>query len=50
VVDRAKTLDASTWALLGMAKGMPAARERGEDPIAAVDSALGWDRLNALAV
>ena len=43
MVGRAKTLDPSTRALLGLAKAMLAARERGEDPIAAVDSALGWD-------
>jgi hypothetical protein len=48
VVDRAKTLDALTRALLGMAKAMLSARERGEDPASAVDGALGWDRLSAL--
>jgi TnpA family transposase len=48
VVDRAKTLDASMRALLGMAKAMLAAKARGEDQVAAVERALGWDRLNNL--
>ena len=44
VVDRAKTLDASARALLGMAKAMLAAKDRGEDQVAAVERALGWER------
>ena len=48
MVDRAKTLDASTRALLGMAKAMLAAKASGEDQIAAVERALGWERLNSL--
>jgi hypothetical protein len=48
VVDRAKTLDASTRALLGMAKAMLAAKERGEDQVAAVEHALDWERLKTL--
>jgi TnpA family transposase len=48
LVARAKTLDASTRALLGMAKAMLAAREHGEDQVAAVERALGWKRLKAL--
>ena len=48
VVDRAKTLDASARALLGMAKAMLAAKESGQDQIAAVESALGWARLKTL--
>ncbi len=48
VVERAKTLDASTRALLGMAKAMLAAKACGEDQIETVERALGWDRLNGL--
>ena len=48
LVDRAKTLDASARALLGMAKAMLAAKERGEDQVAAVERALGWERLKIL--
>ena len=48
VVDRAKTLDASTRALLGMAKAMLAAKACGEDQVAAVERALGWERLKTL--
>jgi len=48
MVDRAKTLDASTRALLGMAKAMLAAKANGEDQIAAVERALGWDRLKTV--
>ena len=48
MVDRAKTLDASARALLGMAKAMLAAKERGEDQVAAVERALGWERLKTL--
>ena len=48
VVDRAKTLNAATRALLGMAKAMLAAKACGEDQIAAVERALGWERLNTL--
>lgn len=48
LVSRAKTLDASTRALLGMAKAMLTAKEHGEDQIAAVERALGWKRLKSL--
>jgi TnpA family transposase len=48
IVDRAKTLDASMRVLLGMAKAMLAAKASGEDQIAAVERALGWERLNTL--
>jgi hypothetical protein len=48
VLDRAETLNASTRALLGMAKAMLAAKACGEDQIAAVERALGWERLNTL--
>jgi TnpA family transposase len=48
LVARAKTLDASTRALLGMAKAMLAAKEHGEDQIAAVERAVGWERLKTL--
>jgi len=48
VVGRAKTLDAATRALLGMAKAMLAAKACGEDQIAAVERALGWERLSTL--
>ncbi|MGH6837137.1 MAG: DUF4158 domain-containing protein [Methylocella sp.] len=48
VVDRAKTLDASVRALLGMAKAMLAAKDRGEDQVAAVERSLGWERLKTL--
>ena len=41
VVDRAKTLDASTRALLGMARAMLAAKAKNEDQVAAVERALG---------
>jgi len=49
VADRAKTLDASTRALIGMAKAMLAAKACGEDQIATVERVLGWERLNTLA-
>ena len=48
MADRAKTLDASTRALLGMAKAMLAAKDSGEDQVAAVERALGWERLKTL--
>ena len=48
VVDRAKTLDASARALLGMAKAMLAAKAKNEDQVAAVERALGWERLETL--
>ena len=47
-IDRAKALDASTRALLGMAKAMLAAKACGEDQVAAVERALGWERLTTL--
>src|SRR5271166_767769 len=48
VVDRAKTLDASARALLGMAKSMLAAKAKNEDQVAAVERSLGWERLKTL--
>jgi TnpA family transposase len=48
VVDRAKTLDASARALLGMAKAMLAAKAKDEDQVSAVEQALGWERLKTL--
>jgi len=48
VVDRAKTLDVSARALIGMAKAMLAAKERREDQVASVDRSLGWKRLETL--
>ena len=48
LVERAKKLDAPTRALLGMAKAMLAAKDKGEDQVAAVERALGWERLKAL--
>ncbi|BGE87870.1 Tn3-like element TnAs3 family transposase (plasmid) [Methylosinus sp. 3S-1] len=48
LVARAKALDAPTRALLGMAKAMLAAKEKGEDQVAAVERALGWKRLEAI--
>jgi hypothetical protein len=48
VVDRAKTLDTSARALLGMAKAMLAAKAKNEDQVAAVERALGWERLKTL--
>jgi TnpA family transposase len=48
VGERAKTLDASARALLGMAKAMLAAKAAGEDQVAAVERSLGWERLKTL--
>jgi TnpA family transposase len=48
VVDRAETLDASARALLDMAKAMLAAKANNEDQVAAVERALGWERLKTL--
>jgi TnpA family transposase len=48
LVARAKALDAPTRALLGMAKAMLTAKDKGEDQVAAVERALGWERLKAL--
>ena len=48
LVTRAKTLDVSTRALIGMAKAMLAAKDKGEDQVAAVERALGWERLKTL--
>jgi len=50
MVNRAKTLDASARALLGMAKAMLAAKEQGEDQVVAVERALGWERLKTLVL
>src|SRR5277367_2398588 len=48
VVDRAETLDTSARALLDMAKAMLAAKANNEDQVAAVERALGWERLKTL--
>ena len=48
VVDRAKTLDASMRALIGMAKAMLIAKDSGADQDTAVENALGWERLKTL--
>ncbi len=48
LVDRAKTLEASARVLLGMAKAMLAAKEKGEDQVSAVERSLGWERLKIL--
>jgi TnpA family transposase len=48
VVDRAKTLDASMRALIGMAKAMLMAKASGADQDTAVENALGWERLKTL--
>ncbi len=48
LVDRARTLDASARVLLGMAKAMLAAKEKGEDQVSAVERSLGWERLKIL--
>src|SRR5271166_4353580 len=48
LVDRARTLDASARVLLGMAKAMLAAKEKGEDQVSAVERSLGWERLRTL--
>ena len=48
VVARAKALEAPTRELLGMAKAMLAAKDKGEDQVAAVERALGWKRLKDL--
>lgn len=45
VVDRAKVLDSSVRSLLGVAKALLAAREARLDQTAAVEKAIGWDRL-----
>jgi hypothetical protein len=50
VLDRAKTLDASMRALIGMAKAMLIAKASGADQVAAVEHALGWERLRTLVV
>ena len=50
MVNRAKTLDASARALLGMAKAMLVAKEQGEDQVVAVERALGWERLKTLVL
>jgi coenzyme F420-reducing hydrogenase alpha subunit len=48
LIDRAKMLNSSTRALVGMAKAMLSARENGTDPLAAVEQTIGWQRLEAL--
>ena len=45
-----RTLDASARALLGMAKAMLVAKEKGEDQVVAVERALGWERLRTLVL
>jgi hypothetical protein len=44
LVNRAKILDSSARALLGMAKAMLIARASGTDPLAAVERTIGWQR------
>jgi TnpA family transposase len=48
IVDRAKTLDASMRALIGMAKAMLIAKDSKADQDAAVENAIGWERLKTL--
>jgi hypothetical protein len=48
LIARAKTLDASTRALLVMARAMLAAKDKDEDQVAAVEDALGWERLKSI--
>jgi hypothetical protein len=48
VAGRAKTLGASTRALIGMTKAMLAAKACGEDQIATVERVMGRERLNTL--
>ena len=48
VVNRVKALDGSTRALLQMAKAMLVAKASGEDQVAAMERALGWERLKEL--
>jgi hypothetical protein len=48
MVDQAKALAASTRALLGMAKAMLATKASGGDPLAAVETTVGWERLETL--
>lgn len=48
VLDRAKTLDASMRALIGMAKAMLIAKDSGADQDTAVENALDWERLKIL--
>jgi hypothetical protein len=47
-VNRAKVLNASSRALLGIAKAMLTAKAAGTDPLAAVESTIGWQRLATL--
>ena len=47
-VNRAKVLNASSRALLGMAKALLTAKAAGTDPLAAVESTIGWRRLETL--
>ena len=42
LVNRAKMLDSSARALLGMAKAMLSARADGTDPLAAIERTIGW--------
>ena len=48
VVNRAKMLDTSMRALIGMAKAMLIAKDSGADQDTAVENALGWERLKTL--
>jgi Tn3 transposase DDE domain/Domain of unknown function (DUF4158) len=48
LVNRAKILDGSARALLGMAKAMLSARANGTDPLAAVERTIGWQRLEEM--
>ena len=42
LVNRAKMLDSSARALLGMAKAMLSARADGTDPLAVIERKIGW--------
>jgi hypothetical protein len=48
LVERAKILDSSARALLGMAKAMLSARANGSDPLAVVEQRIGWQQLEAM--
>ena len=48
LVDRAKILDSSARALLGMAKAMLSARANSTDPLAAVEQTIGWQQLEEM--
>ena len=48
LVNRAKILDSSARALLGMAKAMLSARADGTDPLAAIERTIGWQGLEEM--